>query len=1075
MTDYEQEETVIDTNVVVSSTGWNKINWKKFERMPSEHEKQVASNQKLLGMNAGEDFDVISNITSDLTAFGDTFWDVMKPSIDKYLYVEKSKLKSKTETPKETKKSNTSKKLSKKEIIQMNNENRAKEEIKNAISSLNDNEFTPMYAIISKVLEIKGIVMLYFGWYLFNKQSELNKTMYYPNVMEMIITIDRWLSNMDISVTNYFDKSIKNKISSQLIQEVNKWFVVLCKIYPYNTTTINNVAPHLLVTTDLKYIQAIPTLKIKPRQHQIDLIDALEKNYQNGCLIGNMAPLGSGKTTVVQAIGWFIMKLRNPPLSYSNKMNNENDYSKTKLLFVCETETVRDSVGLYCYHAGIHFGLTKYNPITEEFKIVKQNNCRSEDDIIVILADAEKAHLLLSKITIEEFENTWLLIDEPTIGSDLDDNINSQKIIKLLMNPPKVLMLFSASLPKFEHLPSIVSNYKLHNNLGNIVTIHSNEIQIGIDLFNLNRKYITSYLDCQNSNELKQVIEKTKINPFLNRLYTSNVCFALYNSMIEKAIKDVPNILEILSDPNNMSSNFVRKICMNLLEILSEQDNEIIKDVCNFEIIIETKKEKSDDLFSRETNQNDPSTEPINYSKLGTSQSTIFMGGQTLIVDSNPCDFALRNFNQLLTDIYNDVVDVSSSKSISFKSMKHEIARYKKKLQEFEEKKKSSDKADRNKHSEDRKSKLEREKEASLKELKIEPKIDFPEHCIIGSIQHIKKYSPHIRKIKLGTQRNMNFKNIPFDDINVSDEILTLLFAGVGIYTDNICNVYRQTVMDLASKGELAYVISDYSICYGTNYPFTCVLVTDEFVKSCKSIYTVFQALARGGRYGVIHLASGYITDNIVQMLLSYIKNPNDISIEAINMEKTFVNLMNAKEKQDELNILKACEKLEKIHEPSSKTQSLTVINNSNNNKPLIEHSNNTKKQPIERSNDRTKEQSFERSNDRTKEKPFERSNFSRTKQEPNENSNFSRSKQELNESSNFSRTKQSNENSDFCRIKREEQNEHSNFSRSKQSNESSNFSRTKQEQPMERSNENKFKQPTFWNSNNKTNSWGKK
>ena len=135
-------------------------------------------------------------------------------------------------------------------------------------------------------------------------------------------------------------------------------------------------------------------------------------------------------------------------------------------------------------------------------------------------------------------------------------------------------------------------------------------------------------------------------------------------------------------------------------------------------------------------------------------------------------------------------------------------------------------------------------------------------------------------------------ESIPYNTFDISDELMTLLFAGVGIYStiDNtICPNYQKTVLDLASSGQLAYIVSDISICYGTNYPINRVIVTDEFALN-HSINTLFQLFGRAGRVGRSWIAVVYISDIIAREIIKYTQEKNYEIVEATNMIKVFNN-----------------------------------------------------------------------------------------------------------------------------------------------------------------------------------------
>jgi hypothetical protein len=167
------------------------------------------------------------------------------------------------------------------------------------------------------------------------------------------------------------------------------------------------------------------------------------------------------------------------------------------------------------------------------------------------------------------------------------------------------------------------------------------------------------------------------------------------------------------------------------------------------------------------------------------------------------------------------------------------------------------------------------------------PTIKFPEFGHINSDEHIKKYAMNSKSkiIKRFVRTPMSLESLPIDKFSVPDDVLTLLFAGVGIYTHshpNIDQFYLNRVLDLASDGRLAYLIADSSICYGTNYPINRVFITNEFSK-IHSTNTLFQLMGRAGRVGKSWIAEAYVTDEIAKRIIDYTRNKDDLEIENMN------------------------------------------------------------------------------------------------------------------------------------------------------------------------------------------------
>jgi hypothetical protein len=191
----------------------------------------------------------------------------------------------------------------------------------------------------------------------------------------------------------------------------------------------------------------------------------------------------------------------------------------------------------------------------------------------------------------------------------------------------------------------------------------------------------------------------------------------------------------------------------------------------------------------------------------------------------------------------------------------------------------------------------------------------------------------HLRKFASKMYDNVDKKTLqstrPLEDIpldmNISDWIYQLLFAGIGIYSpDNkkLNQQYNDTVLNLAANGQLAFLISDDSICYGANYPFSHVIIQDEVAEK-HSINTIFQLAGRAGRVGTSWVAFIHIGDNTTQRIISYIRGEegSGISEEAINLEKCFNDILYMEKEQNK-----------QLQKKKAKPDDIIVVNYGNDN-----------------------------------------------------------------------------------------------------------------------------------------------
>jgi hypothetical protein len=141
-------------------------------------------------------------------------------------------------------------------------------------------------------------------------------------------------------------------------------------------------------------------------------------------------------------------------------------------------------------------------------------------------------------------------------------------------------------------------------------------------------------------------------------------------------------------------------------------------------------------------------------------------------------------------------------------------------------------------------------------------------------------------------------------DLNIPDRIQQLLFAGIGIYcpSSNMLNqAYHEAVLSLASDGKLAFLISDGSISYGANYPFSHIVITDEIAVK-HSINTLFQLAGRAGRVGTSWVAFAHVGPKTAERIMNYVqgKTGTGISEEAKNLKDVYHKVLDEERKRKE-------------------------------------------------------------------------------------------------------------------------------------------------------------------------------
>jgi hypothetical protein len=805
--------------------------------------------------------------------------------------------------------------LSKKDLIILEqSKKRAREEIEDVLKKFGG-EFQPIHAFNNEYVEIKGIGLLYAGSYLFNNNLNFRKKKHLSFVFTVMVSIERFI-NVCQNLEGKNISGSKEKVSNSLLEDLKYWLTKLQTIYTYNGLVIQDYAPELLVFTD--YDIAIPRVGIKPRKHQIELMLTIKMYFYLGFLLCYNPPMGSGKTTFIVAIAYYVDWVR----------KNIPGKEKFQLIFACNLVPVRDHAASLCYNAGIKFGIGYQSYQTKKCKIQNHFICPKDDERLVIITSPEMAYDILSDdFDCRNSENYMLFLDEPTVGADLYGSETLKTNMAVLSVAPKRTILSSATFPELEKVPDILDYFKLK--YPNIITktVYSNEIQIGCDIKTFDFGLVVPHLGIKTKLQLSETLDTIQKNPFLGRTYTSDVVRSLWKTMKENKIDDVPNIMEIFQNVDNMTSDKVREIAMKMLELLLQYDDKIIKKVCSSEIMKddivlsnidmeekkkkeknEQKKEKS--IWDEEDEEDELNNNQIDFTKLATTQSWI-MQNTTLIATPEPLDFVKTYFYGFVQDIYNHKEDyinpiTKKPEESIYKNTKSILRIYEKEMADLNKQKteyeKSLEKGSNKKTKQTGDNgKIKDEKRITKDDIdrKIQdydnnmPKIKFPDFGHINSEAHIKKYcKKEVSKLMGKNMRNPPpIESILYTKFDIPDELLTLLYAGVGVYSTinkNLCPNYLKTVLEMASNGQLAYIISDVSICYGTNYPINRIIVTDEFAEK-HSINTLFQLFGRAGRVGRSWIAVIYVSQKTGKKLINYAQEKSKIVVvEADNMIKTF-------------------------------------------------------------------------------------------------------------------------------------------------------------------------------------------
>ena len=679
---------------------------------------------------------------------------------------------------------------------------------------------------------------------------------------ELLLASKKILHNLKIyKKTDNFFKKICNipdvdiVLSQTLIDDFNFKIEQLSSQIDLKLYEIANKRPKLIF--DTKYDITIPEMKLKPHDTQMELINIVKNNINNGFLIFYKTLPGLGKTSMILSICSFIKK--------------SNELPKKKVIFCCSDilESVRVQVLRVMFNFGIKFGI---GISSDELKYTIKNswNCKNDDDRELIVCDYLSTYLIL-----KEAKNDYLLFfDEPTVLTDVSsDSLIIKTLAKILYYLPKCTILSSATLPLLNEISDITDRYKKNYPESVISEITSNKILVGCTIKDFDDNIIVPHNYCNNSKELELLLIKIKKYPLLGKFYTLPYLMNLNEFMKNYNLNINLESIESFDQEN---------ILENILLLLERVVNNNTIDFNSFKLI------QINDINENkyDNNKYDNTLNKIDYSKLLTTHAFKYIGC-CLIATHNPLDFIRNNLYEMIEKLKN---------KINIKNINHAYDKYikdNKYLQEQIE-------IIQTKYTSDN---VIEEKINGLFSNK--PKINFPPALQINTHEHIKNFSKYVKSYDDTLLKNViTPESIDISTYTIEEPVNFLLYMGIGIYSKNLPSDYTDLVLEMLSERQLAFIITDESFCYGANYQISNVIINDDLVDN-HSINTILQLIGRTSRIGKSWAGKVYLDTNTKKRLTEFFDAPNnDCSNEGKNISTAFnsiiceIDLENIKEKE---------------------------------------------------------------------------------------------------------------------------------------------------------------------------------
>lgn len=671
-------------------------------------------------------------------------------------------------------------------------------------------------------------------------------------IYELIFGIGKIILKLKKTIFRDFKTGIHTSYNKQLIDDLVFKHTELVKCSKFNITNVSRQYPHLLLKTNLDKLFSSSIINTYDTQKQL-LVDLKQSLRTDSGLLCNLTALpGEGKTTLVIGIAG-VCKI----------------FDK-KIIFCCNDKavTISNQVGTNAFAMTIPFALvtTKRNGEGKIIPDIKKNYiCKKIRKEPIIYIAGIHATILLLKENAHEY---ILFYDEVPIGLDQQNTSMVQYLATILSYMPKYTILSGATIPKQTEIPLLTDTFL--RRYPDAIELHISNFttKIACTLSDYNGDvYLphaagTTYL--LFSRALNKIKEELLLQKFYNIEIVNNMNTLLISlsNNYNFSLDGIPTIETYISEYENMNTNAFVNIAILYLEKIKkvgEHNEQIIVDFCSHRF----------------------NTTGLNLNKLASNQCPL--ENQTLIVTDNPLTYFDTYFTEFINRTHENIGNKNCKFSSIFDNYLREMDIYNNSIQKLE-----------------RNTDNPRELSIKISEL-TKPTIKIPSTFMLGL--HNKS------KMK---RNAFALESIDWNSIIAEDKHIMALVLGVGIYDPDVCNKsYTDIVLKFAQDGNLAFMISNKSIIYGTNYPFENIIVDDCMTSN--SVKSLFQLFARSGRIGKSWKSCIYVTPPILNMLNNYIYDENYTDIEIINFNKAlhesiFIKMLDKK-------FIKVCENQKKYRD----------------------------------------------------------------------------------------------------------------------------------------------------------------
>ena len=713
-------------------------------------------------------------------------------------------------------------------------------------------------------MEFRGLTLIYMVDFILKNMKTYHEKK--PEVYELLCAIQRFITASETYQGKSFEDScVLMRVSPDLIADLTHALGLLKKAVPLDGDIMFREAPSLMLPDMNKYAGVMPLKPVKMRPSQRQLMETIV-NHLDGFLIFLIAAMGSGKTTLAVAIAAEILRL-----ILAGKLP-----TGTQLLFVCNVVEVRDKVANDCWNVCIPFALTRLSKTGKA--VITNHNMTTDETRLVVVASPEIAIQLLEK----DPEKYVLFFDEPTCNAGKihllpdpnaeevetsDDTDPLKAIARLWSILSKRTIVSSATLPLPEKLPTVLGPHLKKFPDTHVAVQITQEIPIAATFHTYDGKLVRLHATCETKQQLEHYIRQCKIEPQLGKMLSYPIAKQLRDSMAVNNVAGIPDIRNYFSQVDNMTADKVRLVCIEMLELVSNQSDEKIKKICSH----------TDQQYD---------TGSIDFANLGTTGAGKFLH-MTLVATNNPIEFASKAFGSLIKDIDKAGFDTRHYQKL--------IAEYEVKMAEYKKNKTSEEKrAGEKKKSSSDGLRFEKETPGDSDCGSNIPKLLWPARFQVNTPLHIEQYGSQHRISSENMRSTIDTSQLPLSKLKDTDPLLMRLFlSGIGLIAPELIKdpVYNFEVSKRAKAGDFAFVICDGSIASGTNWSnLRTEMVMPDFPIT-HSFNTVKQVMGRAGRAGKSPTAMIYVDSATVQLLRDCAMNPENLDgdLEAQNINRAIL------------------------------------------------------------------------------------------------------------------------------------------------------------------------------------------